>query len=164
MAELVDARRHPRSSEGTAAVKATLTRYKGSSPFLATNTTRSSDMSDKQENAYRYNLDSWGGQECYRIYWKNEQGQNQMYALVMGMSDKYAGRARRITACLNRLASFTTEQIENGIDLVALEAQRAALVALLQEVIDTPPEGWSLGDAMDLIARCRKALRAGGGE
>lgn len=63
-------------------------------------------------------------------------------------------------------SALPAEAHELGVKewIEAQKAQRAALVALLQEVIDTPPEGWSLGDAMDLIARCRKALRAGGGE
>ncbi|QBJ80483.1 hypothetical protein DKK66_19740 (plasmid) [Aquitalea sp. USM4] len=35
--------------------------------------------------------------------------------------------ARRIVACVNALASFTTEQIEQGIDLVELVKQRDKL-------------------------------------
>ncbi|WP_324042696.1 hypothetical protein [Aeromonas caviae] len=47
--------------------------------------------------------------------------------------DVTEANARRIVACVNRLAPFTTEQIENGINLVELVQQRDELLAALEE-------------------------------
>jgi hypothetical protein len=47
--------------------------------------------------------------------------------------------ARRVAACWNRLAPFTTEEIENGIDLVALHSRLTSLEGVLRGLL--PPEG-----------------------
>lgn len=50
-------------------------------------------------------------------------------------------RARRIVACINRLAPFTTEEIENGIDLVALKNRIQSLEAALKGLLAQCEQG-----------------------
>ena len=44
------------------------------------------------------------------------------------VTERQVDNMRRLAACWNRLLPFTTEQIEDGIDLVGLVMQRQALL------------------------------------
>src|SRR3972149_4113411 len=50
--------------------------------------------------------------------------------------------AHRIVACVNRLAPFTTEEIENGIDLVILKQQRDDLLEAAKKYRQAVTDDW----------------------
>jgi hypothetical protein len=82
------------------------------------------------------------------IYNTGKGGDEYAIAVTFLLNPKAEQDARRIVACVNRLAPFTTEQIENGIDLVAqqqritsLEAQNKELREALCKIIHAAGDG-----------------------
>ncbi len=63
---------------------------------------------------------------------KNQNG--EMVAATEGSQSNHEANARRLVACWNALLPFTTEQVENGIDLVKLMQERDELLATLRDL------------------------------
>lgn len=108
------------------------------------------------------------------IQWRDKLGidhwsQDERAYINLSLEQQKAN-ARRIVACVNLLSPFTTEQIENGIDLVALLQQRDELLAALKLALashgkllvsDPPQDAWKY-NRVDEIGRTAIAKVEGG--
>lgn len=75
--------------------------------------------------------------------------------------DSSIANARRIVACVNMLAAFSTEEIEAGIDLAELKRQRDQLLAALKNALSAlenyvalEEREWGVGRSMEELERC----------